>query len=159
MWDSSQMASKTDRFVMTFFGHGFHGFTHPIPSMYGIFTYTFTIFLPLKTNPNVGKSTIPMDGIFTAQDLAVRLLCDRLQMDGVAIGLAAWMTRWGQDNTILTNYIFCHGYAYINLWSWSTYIYMCYLLYVLFVVMLCLSFINISYFYVLHINKYIYIDI
>lgn len=31
------------------------------------------------------------------QDFAVRLLCDRLQMDGVAIGPGAWMTPMVRD--------------------------------------------------------------
>ena len=34
---------------------------------------------------------------FTPQDFAVRLLCDRLQMDGVAIGPGAWMTPMVRD--------------------------------------------------------------
>ena len=36
--------------------------TYPLPSVYGIFTYIYHIFHPLKTTIHVGKYTSPMDG-------------------------------------------------------------------------------------------------
>lgn len=66
---------------------------------------------------NITQMPHGFDG-FTPQDFAVRLLCDRLQMDGVAIGPGAWMT---PNGTRFVGAVWCNiptkYYVYIYIYS------------------------------------------